>query len=521
MAVKKRKPSPPTSLTLRLDEPGMTPILRAGLGGLAASLSRLPDGALPGTFEVASDAVTLDWGEPGQAGPYLERLFRESFRLTPEHGLIDLPGTYRASQRAALAGALQDALKLTLLQHGKYTKKEGPPAPYTFEDGDQQYTAQLQRYKGYVQRDAWEVIAKELDKPDGRARPIKLASWAGPGAVQRHVAYGKTNMEYSPAQAVCACFALVGTLSYRRPRGGAFVIPVPADLRRFAKVRPRLTPQRVAEVSIGGAGDAALSVQLALKMAAMEGRAAVAETFAYDMRSTAWASQQKSRVDVLRVARFSEEVLDRYQALTRALGARLIAYPAKGKRPAGYFADPSALRGFVADNLARGCPWYRGFSGARDPADPSRFLHTRRQKDNKGALRPHERGGLTVMIEHLDEAERLLVRSVHSALRNRLGAIASENQGNPHARKSRWERERERLRLAFAGAKTHAQVRHALADLWSRAGVVPELQQGWEQLLPLLRADRWQDARDLSLIALASYAGRAADNSTTTNKGES
>lgn len=110
------------------------------------------------------------------------------------------------------------------------------------------------------------------------------------------------------------------------------------------------------------------------------------------------------------------------------------------------------------------------------------------------------------MLPHLEEAERMLVESVHVALRQRFGAIADENKGNPVAMRNRMNGERERWRLAFAGAKTADQVRGTLADLWSRAGPNRALQAHWKDVLPLLRAEHWRAARDLALVALASYA---------------
>ena len=109
------------------------------------------------------------------------------------------------------------------------------------------------------------------------------------------------------------------------------------------------------------------------------------------------------------------------------------------------------------------------------------------------------------MTAHLDSAEQALVHSVHVALRQRLGAIADECSGNTTQMYKRFENERDRWRFAFAGAKTHPQIRSALADLWSRGGPNKELQQQWQQVLPLLRPEHWQAARDLALIALASY----------------
>ena len=118
------------------------------------------------------------------------------------------------------------------------------------------------------------------------------------------------------------------------------------------------------------------------------------------------------------------------------------------------------------------------------------------------------------MIEKMkweDQGESTVVRAVHTAMRHRFGQIAQENQGNRAAMKNRWNGEYDRRRLAFAGAKTPEQFRHALCDLFSRAGVNAVLQQEWQQILPILHASNWQLARDLSLLALASYVGKGAE----------
>ena len=76
--------------------------------------------------------------------------------------------------------------------------------------------------------------------------------------------------------------------------------------------------------------------------------------------------------------------------------------------------------------------------------------------------------------------------------------------------KNRMKGERERWRLAFAGAKTPAQFRYALCDLFSRAGISHVLQTEWQGLLPMLSDQSWQLTRDLALLGMASYAGKGA-----------
>jgi CRISPR-associated protein Cas8a1/Csx13 len=242
-------------------------------------------------------------------------------------------------------------------------------------------------------------------------------------------------------------------------------------------------------------------------------RPGVAATHGTVFRGTPWARQQKNRVAALTATSFPDAILDTYGTLVRDLPPRLRLRAADSEDDdaedgAGAFVTTSALRGFLANNLASGRPWYAGFATATTAGRKPRFIHYFRARDRKnlGALWSEERKGLIDMVGKLDHAEEVLVRSIHTAIRQRFGRIAEESS-NPTARANRWDGERERWRLAFWGAKTPNQIRAALADLWSRAGTNRELQERWREILPLLRPDKWQVARDLALVALASYAG--------------
>ena len=103
------------------------------------------------------------------------------------------------------------------------------------------------------------------------------------------------------------------------------------------------------------------------------------------------------------------------------------------------------------------------------------------------------------------EGESLLVQAVHEAIRQSLGRIRQQTDGEgakslSQATKNRWERFREKLRLDLAGAKTSSQLRFAMADLFSRGGSNPVLQEAWKSVLPVIRSD-WQLTRDLGLLS--------------------
>ncbi len=520
-------------LVVPLHAPGMTPLLRAGAGGLASSLRSLllrerprakwpaPVPLGPGSAFVEPTSIRLSWGgrPPGET---LEVLFRESFRIRESPGVIDLPGASvpGAPPPPEVAAALQDGLKLTFLQHGKSTTKEGARKVLTFSVDEQELRLEVQGYSGFVHQGAWKNVAEALARGS-----VTLAGWAYPGAAERHIGLRGTKMEYTAAEALCACFALVGCLSYKVPqaRGGALVALAPSDLVRFAELRPSLTPKRLEEASVAGASDAVLAAQLALRMESRRHQYPVLDTAeAFTLRTLPWASQQKSRSGVLHSGAVPEGVLDRYETAARELPNRLRVLLSKDKGvkgkasarqgPAGFFVASSALRAFITENLAAGQPWFKDFATTTVTLDNKRrFIHHYRAQDNLGALFLEERKGLIAMLKHLEDAEQTLVESVHVALRQRFGAIAEESKGNPVARKNRWNAERDRWRLAFSGAKTFEQVRAALADLWSRAGSNRALQERWKLILPLLRQEHWRAARDLALVALASYQGQGVE----------
>jgi CRISPR-associated protein Cas8a1/Csx13 len=515
-------------LVLDLAAPGLTPLLRAGLGGLASALRVLaiendarvrwavPVQIADGTATVESRRIVFRFGPKGFA-LFLETLFARVFKISRE-GAIAPRGVLDPLQPIdlGLLIALQLGMKRTFLQHGKSTTKVGSAKALNIEIDERTFRYNLQPYNGFAHQGGAAWVAEALEKG-----AVELAGWAYPGASQKHVRLKETKCDYGPVEAVCALFALIGCISLPLAHGGgALVIPHVTDLVAFAITRPRLNPRRVAEAHVTGLGDAVLGMNLALRLddvAKQHGGVSGADGLL--LRPLPWATQQKSRASTLSLDRIDDARLDIYDAVCRTLPARIreSADQDEDDQADGFFVATSALRGFVTDNLAEHRSWYAGFATATTGGKKPRFIHCYRDmgaKGDLGALYPEDKKGLITMLDNLEHAEQTLVRSVHIALRQRFAQIADQRaQSIPSATiKKRWQDERDRLRFAFSGAKTSEQIRAALADLWSRAGSNRELRNGWEQVLPLLRSDRWQAARDLALVALASYQRQNAES---------
>jgi CRISPR-associated protein Cas8a1/Csx13 len=489
------------TLAVALGDPGMTPMLRAGLGGVAASLravlrqaqpnaewpSRVPLG--PGSASVEKRRVVFDFG--GSPSDTLQALFSAAMRIREPLGVVDLPGTYEATRPPdePLAVALQNALKRTFLQHGKSTTKAGEMRVVNSTIDEQQLIFRVQPYAAFAHQGAWKDVIEAIERGD-----VDLAGWFYPGAAERHIGFsGRTKCSYSSGLALSACFSLAGCLSYLLPEnGGAIVIPEPTDLVRFAEVRPHLTPRAMTEVHVSGAGDATLTVALALRMEELAARQSVGATHAVVLRKTAWDTKQKYRVATITVGDVDERVLSQYDVAVRTLAPRIVprkAAKAGNGEQDSFFVAASLLRGLITQNLAEKRPWFADFAQLREP------------------IYPAEKKGLIAMLDHLEVAQHALVKSVHIALRQRFGAIASEND-NPVTMRNRFNGERDKWRFAFLGAKTLDQLRASLAELWSRAGTNEELRRHWPEVVRLLGPSNWRQARDLALVALASYEGQ-------------
>lgn len=546
----------PDHLTMRLFAPGMSILHRAGLGGLASTLKAmerqyraglLRAEQLPAPFEgneppweIDEQKVTLRFVKPENAGEYLRKLFAFAFQIRND-GLISLPGQWRyeTEPSAAVLADLQAGLTLTFLQHGRVRTlaKDVTTASYDLEgEGIPGVVVEYRKCSGFKHQKGWEsLVEKNGALVTG---PITVDGPISPGSVVRHVAYtGDTGIEDPPERMLPLYFALVGCLSLPVNRGvAALLVPDVTDLTEFVDDRPAMTPTTATDCQIANAADAVLRSQVRLRRsprrsAEVQSRArqvvegtAIPGCYAMTFTPTPWASQQKSRVATIHVPPGDDRVLDLYDRAATHLPVRIVTRTlresvGRGKqrtvveRQESFRAD-SVVRPLVAENLALGRRWFTGFVRLMTKINPATGNPFRNQL-------PFERGGLHAMISDPqmwdDQGEALVVKAVHEAIRQTLGRIKQETDGPgdkppSQATKNRWKKFQETLRLALAGAKTANDARHALCDLFSRAGRVPALIGGWALLLPKLADHRWQLTRDLALLALASYSGKGADN---------
>lgn len=485
------------SLTIDLFEPGMSPLHRAGLGGLACTLKQLRWAKEEWSI-MDGRTLTLAWPDDEGAGAFLERLYSKAFDL--DEGMIHLPGAY-AGDKPWLKAELQRGMSRTILQFGPNRKARSKTFKVvTYELDGKPLTVEHQDLVDYTHRSAW----KDFFDAKGNLKPfVPIAGTIAPGFVNRHEAHkATTSINQPPGLALALHFALVGTLSIPIGGGkGVLIVPDVQNLDEFVGRRRVLNPKEPFDFQVVNPADAALQAQVRLRAAEAGQQAKVDRCFAYLFSGTMWNPNQKTRLKALEVDPRENE-LDLFQFAMAVLKPRLVqAKPEKKGAPPRSFWAGGEVRALIAENLAKHRPWFENFRSLVVGSDG-------RTDEQKARYLSFEREGLHAMIEKPweDRGEETLVRAIHEAIRQCLGRIGEGANNDATTFQNRFDRQMERWRLAFAHAKTPDDVRGALSDIWGKAKLVPLLQESWNALLPILCDERrWQLNRDLALLALSSY----------------
>ncbi len=482
-------------IELHLGDPSMTLLHRAGLVGLYMSLKSLEDQSERPAglrWELLSRSVRLYWDCTDMEA--LDWLLRQSFQIDKKTGLIALSGLVPDSMDLPTQVTVHQGIRGTFLQHPSTYKAIGIQSQsFQIEDDGPEIVVKYQALASY----AHQGFAKDLCDARGHllSEPISVAGWLNPGAVVRHVAFSsQTGFEEAPQNAFVLLFALVAcqyfvlrsTLRDKRAQY-ALVVPEVSDLDRYARRRLQLRGLGYKEFHASNLGDAGLKFLTHAKTIEMIRKSQAERCQVLTLGTVAWSSQQKSRT-ALHVVEATEKASEIYQLACRFFEARTITTKEGG------FVVPSFAREIIAENLAASKPWY---------ADFARYIN------NSELFKKitYERSDLNRMVQNAawnDEVEKLFVTACHEALLMRGGKLKAE--AAKRREKPNYDRLTEGMRTGILRCKNAETFREFITDFWSRAGSVPTLQKHWPGMIALINDERkWKTAKDLALLALASY----------------
>jgi CRISPR-associated protein Cas8a1/Csx13 len=496
-------------LSLDLFGPGMTALHRVGLAGLwmtLKSFERSGQSLSHGSWELTNRSVTLRWR--GKPRSFFDGLFQRSFKIN-KNGLLWFPALGNPIDHPQAGVHLHSAVLGTFLQHGKARTADpasSPTGSLSVEIDEAALPLQYQKVKAYAHQGA----ARDLVATDGTLRITRLAGWHFPGGVVRHTGFGEdTALEEPPERLLPLLYASVGGIFFRIQRRGrglrpffALVLPEIDDLEGYAEVRAAFLPVGVQDLFASGAADAGWRVMAALEAKRLLGHLGSPACRVITFGTVPWSLQQKTRIELFTVRAGDEERLRTFRLCRQVLSPGLVR-PATGDP----FWDVPQTPDLIARNLTEGRAWYAGFAAFVEREDtPGRGKSARKLWEH---VVRYERGGLNTMVTQAplaEERERTFIRACHEAWRRRMGQLGDRARREEASFTELVRREFERLRVGFARCKNAATLRETVTDFWARAGgPLPDLQTGWQEILPLLDEQNWRKAKDLALLALASY----------------
>jgi len=506
----------PNSLTLKLFDPGMTHLHRVGLAGLYMTLNQLDpaDYQEHGGWKLTDTSVEFFW--KNKPRDLLEPIIDKAFGISKD-GVLDFL-VHRKHRMGDLEKiAFHRAVLGTFLQHSRTRTLAKESTQLSFEYDQKKITLPLRKIKQYNNQKTDNIFNKKGEVKNN----IKLAGWVFPGGGVRHVGFSApTALTDNADKFLCLLFAPVGTLffliscknqegKFDQRKGAAIILPHIKNLKNYERCYRKYLHSPVTQLYANSLGDAGLS---ALAVLNMKGSGGMLQELEIDSCSIVtqgdvpWNKQGKSRTALERISTVNRPILAFFSFASGTLENKLVI-----KEDESYYVQTSTARGLIAGNIAADRPWYTDF-------------YTIMQSQKIAYATGFDRRGLHAMIDddkHTiwpDSADKLFVEAIHTAIRNRYGALAARTSAK--GEKIRFDREFEKIRTSLMRSKNAQTMRAELADLFARGGINKALQQNWPQLLELFTGKDWQKARDLSLLALASYARKGADENETDNAKE-
>jgi len=492
---------PKGSLKLGLFDPGMTQLHRVGLAGLYMTLSSLSKNDFKdvGDWELTPTGIELQWNEAPK--PLIERIISKSFLI--HDGRVDFLA-HRASTMSDIGKMiLHEVVLRTYLQHNQWRDEEKQAHFRNFEFDGKSVVKRVKPILSYRHQKFFNV--NFFNKKGGLKKNYPLSGWLFPGGAVRHVAFtGQTTLSTTPDKFLCLLFSPVASLyfsiyhrgldgRYDKRKDTAIVLPDVTELYRYDHCYKRYLDSPVSRLYADSLGDAGLIALTALNVFDPSGNVQKVEVdscIVITMGEVSWVQRQKIRTGLTRLDHVNTSDLNRFH-----LALRTLENVPTVKDDGGFYVRTSLARGLIADNIAAGVDWYRGFYKLMRTQQIARLVS-------------FERKGLHQMVEKAswsDESDKLLVEAVHKALRNRYGALAA--RAKKKGESAQFGREFERIRTSLMRAKNAQTLRAELADIFARGNINKTLQENWTKILPLFTGPDWQRARDLALLALVSYSG--------------
>jgi CRISPR-associated protein Cas8a1/Csx13 len=448
---------------------------RAGIAGLALALSVLDPKNAPLSWEVTEDSVKLSW--EGSDREVIKWLLDSTYQVT--EGYLDVPALNLDDQGGY---TFTEGVLSTFLQHSKQRARDstGVAKTFTIEEGQPEIKVEFRPLLScYYTGDLKEAFnSKEMFKPE-----ISLKGHHLPGLVECFVngAY-----QESPEGFIALLFLPLACGYYRLPNlRSAVVIPEVTNLKQWVNRRQEFSGRNYRNFRSSSAGESALHFLLQEKLLEDAKLERVNYCEVYQLGKQTWDANQS----FLKQAVYRVEVKDRDLEL---YDAAVQLFPAKVKQTdkGETWLAISKILPWICDNLVLGKAWYAG------------FFEFQKRNDI------YERKGLVKMTNALTKKEIVLFETIQGAfsayLRGQI--LQAQKQGRPFD----YGPETDKVIYRLKRPSTQQEFATALVDFLSQFRSKASRGVGLE-IYQWLHGDNWRQARDLTLLAIATYTSKKGD----------
>jgi CRISPR-associated protein Cas8a1/Csx13 len=473
-----------TTMILSLFNPNSLLPHRAGVAGLALALSGLDQKNAPLQWAVTEDQVKLSWECTDKEA--IQWLMSQIYQI--KDGYLNVPALKLDEQSRYV---FTDGVTTTFLQHSKQRNldKNTLSKGFTIDEGQPEirldYRPLLSCY--------YTSDLKEAFNPKGIfKKTITLKGHHLPGLVED---FANGAYQESPENYLSLLFLPIACQYYRLPGFlSALVIPSVTNLpawitnRKTAKgkIAQKLTLTSYGEYRANGAAESGLRFLLKEKFIDDSSAFRVNYCEVYRLGKQPWdGNQSYLKQEVYRV-NVTDQVLDLYQKAWSLFPA--VVRKTKDKDVEKTWLAASKILPWIADNLIANKRWYQGFF---------EFC-----KNNE----IYERKGLTQMTNYLEPLEQTFFDAIKGGFSTYLrGQI---EQATKQGRMLDYPQVTKKIIYLLQRPNTQLEFASAVVDFLSRnpskaaRGAGPEIYQ-W-----LHRDRNWKQARDLALLAIATYEGK-------------
>ena len=465
-----------TELNLSIFNPNTLLPHRAGIAGLALALSVINPDDVPFRWEVTEDAVKLVWDDETSDRNAVLSMMQQTYQI--RNGYLNISALELDRQGKY---TFTEGIATTFLQHSKQRKLNKNPTTITFPIDDVEFSRSFRKLEDcYYTGDFKEAFnSKGVFKPK-----IPVKGHHLPGLVEcfAHGAY-----QESPQGWLALLFLPLACNYYQLPGyRSAIVIPEVNNISQWARRRKDYSGSSYTDFRSSSSGESALRYLLQEKAIENNQDFRVNYCEVYQLGKQQWDGNQNYLKQAVYRVRVDDEILDLYDSAFQFFKPQIRTN--KDNEP---WLAISQVLPWLCDNLIAGNPWYRG------------FYEFKKQNEL------YERQGLISMSQYLDPLEQKLFDAVQGAfssfLREQFTQV--QNQGRP-IDNSVYKQVTNKVINRLQRPSTQQDFAKTMVDFLSRyrsrstRGVGAEIYQ-W-----LHKDNQWRQARDLALLAIASYTGK-------------